>query len=78
MKYVIKSERIKNYLYCLGFNYIEVPDQTGKQDKVFLFEKDESLQRAISFFTANKKEQIEKKAKLVEVHKNCTSVQAIS
>lgn len=78
MKYVIKNERIKNYLFCLGFNYIEVPDQTGKQDKVFLFENDELLQKAISFFTANKREQIEKQAKLVEVHKKCTSVQAIS
>lgn len=55
MEYVVTSERLKTYLYSLGFCYREVPDRTKRQKKVWLFPNDKSLIDAITFFTDNKR-----------------------
>lgn len=55
MEYVVTSERLKTYLYSLGFDYREVPDKTKRQNKVWLFPNDKPLQDAITFFTDNKR-----------------------
>jgi len=51
MEYVIKSKRLKDYLYTLGFNYREVPDKLGKQEYIYLFTNTEALHESITFFT---------------------------
>lgn len=55
MKYVVKSKRLKNYLYCLGFNYEEVYDRIDKDKIIWLFKNTEMLKDAITFFTENKR-----------------------
>lgn len=54
MEYVVKSERLKNYLYYLGFNCRQVADKTGHKKYVYLFQNDEDVQRAIEFYTTMK------------------------
>lgn len=49
--YVIKNERMKNYLYSLGFNYKKTEDKTGKQDFIYLFQKSDKLFDAMTFYT---------------------------
>ena len=51
MEYVIKNDRLKNYLYTLGFTYREVPDRTLKQKFVYLFPNTDLLKEAITFYT---------------------------
>lgn len=55
MEYVIKSERLRKYLYALGFNYRQVTDKTGKQAFIYLFEDTDDLKEAITFYTELKK-----------------------
>lgn len=55
LNYVIKSWRLRNYLYTLGFNYRQVNDKTGKQDYVYLFPNSEDLNKAITYYTQFKK-----------------------
>lgn len=54
--YVIKNERMRDYLYYLGFNYQQVKDRTEKQDYVYLFPKNELLIESITFYTKVKEE----------------------
>ena len=51
MNYVIKNQRLTNYLYSLGFDYRKVKDRTGKQDFVYLFPNSDDLAKAISYYT---------------------------
>ena len=53
--YVIKSERLKNFLYCLGFNFKEQEDKTGRTDYVYLFSNTKELKEAITFYTEFRK-----------------------
>ena len=53
--YIIKSIRVNRYLYSLGFNSKRVPDKTGKQEFVYLFENDDKLHIALTFYTKFKK-----------------------
>lgn len=55
MKYVVKNVRLREYLFNLGFDYEQVQDKTGKQDYVYLFEANEYLYDAMSFFTELRK-----------------------
>lgn len=50
-EYVVTKERLRNYLYSLGFNYREVHDRTERQDKVWLFEKNDLVMDAITYYT---------------------------
>lgn len=63
MEYVIKTKRLRNYLYCLGFNYRQVKDKTNKQEFIWLFENNELLQDAIAYYNNHKKKMIEMKNK---------------
>lgn len=58
MEYVVTSERLRNFLYSLGFNYRKVPDKTNRQEYVWLFENDDMLKEAITFFSNYKKRKI--------------------
>lgn len=49
--YVIKNNRLKNYLYALGFNFEVQEDRTGQQEKVYLFKKSNMLLEAITYYT---------------------------
>lgn len=51
MEYVVKNNRLKDYLYTLGFTYREVPDKMQKQEFIYLFSNTESLREAITFYT---------------------------
>ncbi len=55
MEYVVTNKRLRKFLYSLGFNYRKVPDKTGKQDEVWLFQKDEMLMDAITYYSNFKK-----------------------
>ena len=55
--YVIKNDRLKNYLYSLGFNYNVVTDKTGKQQYIYLFKQSIDLFNAITFYTINHQKQ---------------------
>lgn len=55
--YVIKNERLKQYLYTLGFDYKTVKDKTEQQDYVFLFPHTDDLLKAITFYTQIKNKQ---------------------
>ncbi len=55
-KYVVIKERLRNYLYSLGFNYISKDDLTHRQDKIFLFEDNDRLRKCINFYTQIHKE----------------------
>jgi hypothetical protein len=57
MRYVIKNERLKDYLYCLGFNYIQVEDKNKIQEYIYLFNKTDKLLDAITYYTNFKQEQ---------------------
>ena len=57
MEYVIKNNRLKNYLYSLGFNYRKVPDKTNNQNFVFLFPNNEDIKTSIDFYTEMKNKQ---------------------
>lgn len=50
MEYVVKSERLMQYLYNLGLNYRRVTDKKGKRKYIYLFENDKKLNEAISFY----------------------------
>lgn len=56
MEYVIKSKRLKEYLYCLGFDYRQVPDKTGKQEYIWLFKNTNTLKDAITYYTNTKRQ----------------------
>lgn len=58
MEYVVTSERLRNFLYSLGFDYRRVPDKTKKQKYVWLFANDDMLKEAITFFSNYKKRKI--------------------
>lgn len=59
-KYVVTKERLKDYLYILGFNYREVPDKTGRQEIVWLFPKTNLVMDAITYYTKMKNIRINK------------------
>ncbi len=59
MVYVVKNERLRDYLYCLGFNYKKVKDKNQIQEYIYLFKKTERLLNAITYYTNFKKEQIQ-------------------
>ena len=50
MKYVIKSERQMQYLFCLGFDYKTVTDRAGKNRFVYLFTDSPDLHKALEFY----------------------------
>lgn len=52
--YVVKHERLKAYLYTLGFDYKKDKDKTGKQDYIYLFPQSDKLLEAITFYTTFK------------------------
>jgi|GEM_PF-2687660 len=60
-EYVVSKERLRNYLYSLGFNYRSVKDQTHRQKLVWLFQKDELLLDAITYYTKIKNIMIQAK-----------------
>jgi hypothetical protein len=57
MVYVIKNERLRDYLYCLGFDYKQVEDKKQKQEYIYLFKKTEKLLDAITYYTNFKQDQ---------------------
>lgn len=61
MEYVVTSERLKQYLFCLGFIYRQVPDRSRRQKYVWLFEKSDMLSDALTFFSKNKQRMIQLK-----------------
>lgn len=63
-EYVVNKERLRNYLYSLGFNYRQVPDQKHKQEFIWLFQKDELLLDAITYYTKIKNIMMSKKINL--------------
>lgn len=50
-EYVVTKERLRDYLYTLGFNYRTSRDKTNKQECIWLFQKDELLMDAITYYT---------------------------
>lgn len=54
-KYVIKNNRLKDFLYSLGFNYSTVEDKTRLQKEVYLFPNIPALMDAITYYTNFKK-----------------------
>lgn len=50
-EYVVKSNRLKEFLYCLGFHYREVPNKYVLNDFVYLFPQTDKLLEAITFYT---------------------------
>ncbi|MCB2297065.1 hypothetical protein [Clostridium tagluense] len=60
-EYVVNKERLRNYLYSLGFNYRQVADQKHNQEFIWLFQKDELLMDAITYYTRVKNIMISKK-----------------
>lgn len=72
-KYVIKNDRLKTFLFTLGFDYTRQKDITGKQCFVWLFDDTESLQKAIRFYTKYHQKQSIKTSKNFEVDKSYTS-----
>jgi hypothetical protein len=61
MDYVVTSERLKSYLFLLGFTYRQVPDRSGRQKYIWLFEKSDMLNDALTFFSHNKQRMIKLK-----------------
>lgn len=59
-KYVIKDERMKNYLWSLGFDYNRVEDKLGNQKYIYLFIYNDDLKEAMDFFTKVKLKRINK------------------
>lgn len=49
-KYVVNNERQKEYLYCLGFDYITQRDKYDSTKDVWLFDRTEKLLDAIDFY----------------------------
>lgn len=56
--YVIKNKRLRDYLYCLGFNFKTQIDRTGRTDYVYLFPNTKELKEAITFYTSFKNEYV--------------------
>lgn len=54
--YVVKSDRLRNFLYALGFNYLTRPDLVGDRENIYLFIKGDKLMEAITFYTKFKKQ----------------------
>jgi hypothetical protein len=71
MEYVIKNSRLKDFLYNLGFNFRQVPDQTKKQDWIWLFPNTEQLKEAITFYTKFKSKNKESNIIFSTVGYNC-------
>lgn len=59
MEYVVTSQRLKQYLFCLGFIYRQVPDRSGRQKYIWLFPKSDMLSDALTFFSQNKQKMIQ-------------------
>ena len=57
--YIIKSKRLANFLYTLGFNYKNIPNAFG-DGFVYAFRNTDELQEAMSFYTVFKKEHKDK------------------
>ena len=51
MEYVIKSRRVTEFLYALGFDYREQKDITGKQEYIWLFKNTEEFRSALTYYT---------------------------
>ena len=49
-KYVVNNERQKNYLYCLGFDYIVQRDKLDSSKDVWIFDRTDRLLEAIDFY----------------------------
>jgi len=60
MEYVVKNETLKENLSSYGFKFRTVPDKTGKQDFVFLFQNTNELRNAITFYTETRKNLLNK------------------
>lgn len=56
--YVIKNPRLRQYLFYLGFDFKEVPDQTGRQKVIYLFKNCSELHNAITYYTSTKNTRI--------------------
>ncbi|AGK96773.1 hypothetical protein [Clostridium pasteurianum] len=70
MDYVVTSERLKLYLFTLGFTYRQVPDRSGRQKYIWLFSKTDMLFDALTFFSQNKQRMI--KIKKLQQNKHST------
>ncbi|CDI50390.1 hypothetical protein [Clostridium tetani] len=55
--YVIKSERLKNFLFALGFHCEAKPNKYIEGKYVYLFTKSKELFEAITFYTEFRKKQ---------------------
>lgn len=49
-KYVVNNKRQKEYLYCLGFDYIVQKDKFDDMKEVWIFDRTEKLLEAIDFY----------------------------
>lgn len=63
MEFVVKSFRMKNYLYSLGFNFRQVSDKTEGQEFVYLFPNNDDLQEALKFYTKYHKKNLNQQKK---------------
>lgn len=51
MQFVVKTNRLKNYLYSLGFDFKQVSDNTGANKYVYLFPYTDLLEEALNFYS---------------------------
>lgn len=48
--YIVNNKRQKEYLYCLGFDYIIQRDKFDETKDIWLFERTDKLLEAIDFY----------------------------
>ena len=49
--YIAKNERLRNYLYSIGFNYTTLKDLKDETKEVYGFKDSELLREAITFYS---------------------------
>lgn len=49
-KYIVNNKRQKEYLYCLGFDYVIQRDKFDNTKDVWVFDKTNELLEAIDFY----------------------------
>ena len=49
-KYVVNNIRQRNYLYSLGLDYITSKDKFDENKEIWLFDRNEHLEKAIDFY----------------------------
>ena len=48
--YIVNNKRQKEYLYCLGFDYIVQRDKFDETKDIWLFDRTDNLLEAIDFY----------------------------